>query len=450
MEKTNTCRKKIVIIAIVCALLAAAAITLGVLLGVYVGKSEDARVDAENSYRSDYFKLLDSLLDIETNLSKMKVASTQAMQTELMLNTAINAELAGQCLNSLSQGDYHLEATIKFCNQVQDFSKYIIKKIDYEEPITDEDYELLDNLHSVTLELGTKLGSMQENMQIDGYYFVEAIGEEDPFADIVDDVAEDAIKYPTLIYDGPFSDGLDDPTPHALKGEDVSQEQAAEKVSEYLSEYEVTGVEFVSVCTGYFDSYLFEFTTEEGKSGSAQISKKGGHLVMFDLYEEMIMPTYGTEEGVAVAERYCQTHGYDNMKAVWSTVSESELFVNLCYEYDGIIMYPDMIKIKVSLQTGKVIGFEALEYIYNHNREDEVDYSVTVTEEEVRALYDGKLDIRNVRLAVIPVGGGTEKLCYEVYGVFDDYKYFMYVDAEKGVELQVMQVIDSDDGELLM
>ena len=417
MEKTNTCRKKIVIVAIVCALLAAAAITLGVLLGVYVGKSEDARVDAENSYRSDYFKLLDSLLDIETNLSKMKVASTQAMQTELMLNTAINAELAGQCLNSLSQGDYHLEATIKFCNQVQDFSKYIIKKIDYEEPITDEDYELLDNLHSVTLELGTRLGSMQENMQIDGYYFVEAIGEEDPFADIVDDVAEDAIKYPTLIYDGPFSDGLDDPTPHALKGEDVSQEQAAKKVSEYLSEYEVT---------------------------------EGGHLVMFDLYEEMIMPTYGTEEGVAVAERYCQTHGYDNMKAVWSTVSESELFVNLCYEYDGIIMYPDMIKIKVSLQTGKVIGFEALEYIYNHNREDEVDYSVTVTEEEVRALYDGKLDIRSVRLAVIPVGGGTEKLCYEVYGVFDDYKYFVYVDAEKGVELQVMQVIDSDDGELLM
>ena len=113
-------------------------------------------------------------------------------------------------------------------------------------------------------------------------------------------------------------------------------------------------------------------------------------------------------------------------------------------------MYPDMIKIKVSLQTGKVIGFEALEYIYNHNREDEVDYSVTVTEEEVRALYDGKLDIRNVRLAVIPVGGGTEKLCYEVYGVSDDYKYFVYVDAEKGVELQVMQVIDSDDGELLM
>ncbi len=450
MDKTNTGTKKIIILAIVCALLAAAVIGLAVGLAVYADKTAAARLDAENSYRSEYFKLLDSMLDIETNLSKMKVASTEAMQTELMLGTAINAELAGQSLNALAQGEYQLEPTIKFCNQIQDFARYIIKKIDYDEPITDEDYEILDQLYDASLELGKRLAAMRDNMQTDGYYFVDSLGDEDPFEEIVSGVDENTVHYPTLIYDGPFSDGLDDPVPHALDGEDISEEEAAGKVKEYLNDYDVTDVEYQSLCTGYFDCYLFSFETADGKSGSVQISKQGGHLVMFDVYEEMVMPTYDVAEGVEIAEQYCRTHGYEDMVAVWSTVSESELFVNLCYEYDGIIMYPDMIKIKVSLQTGRVIGFEALEYIFNHNREDEVDYQVDLTEEEVISGYKSGFEIQNVRLVVIPVGAGAEKLCYEVYGSYEGYRYFIYVDAEKGYELQVMQVIDSDDGELLM
>lgn len=450
MDKTNTGKKKIAILVALCVLFAVAAIVLGILLGIYADKGAAARLDAENSYRSEYFKLLDSVLDIETDLSKMKVASTDAMQTELMVDTAINAELAGQSLNALAQGEYQLEATIKFCNQIQDFAKYIIKKIDYDEPLTDEDYATIDELYDAALELGKRLNSMQGNMQTDGYYFVEAVGDEDPFEDIVSGVDGSAVNYPSLIYDGPFSDGLEDPEPHALQGEEVTKEEAAEKVVGYLDEYEVTNVTLVSECTGYFECYLFSFDTEDGKSGSVQISKTGGHLVMFDVYEKMVMPTFSVEEGVEVAEQYCRDHGYDNMTAVWSTVSESELFVNLCYEYDGIIMYPDMIKIKVSLQTGKVIGFESLEYIYNHNREDEVDYTVTVTEEEAISGYKEDFEIVNVRLAVIPVGSGKERLCYEIYGEYDSNRYFIYVDAEKGYELEVMQVIDSDDGELLM
>ncbi len=450
MGNTNTSRKKFVIVSVICALLAIAATALAVMLGIYVAKEDDARVAAENSYRAAYFKLLDSMLDIETDLSKMKVVSTGAMQSELMLDTAINAELAGQSLNALAQGDYQLEPTIKFCNQLQDFAKYIVKKIDLDQPLTDADRESLDELHDAALELGRRLNAMSDNMREDGYYFVEAVGEDDPFLDIVSGVEDSAIRYPSLIYDGPFSDGLDDPEPHALDGDEVTEAQAAAKAKEYLNEYEVIDVAFSAEVNGWFDSYMFAFTTKDGKSGSVQISKQGGRLVMFDVYEEMVMPTFSKDEGLAVAERYCRDHGYDGMNAVWSTVSDSELFVNLCYERDGVVFYPDMIKLKVSLQTGKVIGFEALQYIYNHERDDEVDYTVEITEEEARAAYNSDFEIKNVRLAVIPTGGGKERLCYEVYGVCDGDKYFVYVDAETGQEQEVMQVIDGDDGELLM
>lgn len=254
MENTNTGRKKYKIAVAACVIFAVAAVVLAALLSVYVSRAGDARIDAENNYRAAYFELLDSMLDIETDLSKMKVASTDAMQTELMLDTAINAELAGQSLSALVRDEYQLEPTIKFCNQLQDFAKYIVKKIDREQPLTDKDYESLDDLHEAALELGRRLAAMGDGMREDGYYFIEAIGEDDPFRDIVDGVEDSAVQYPSLIYDGPFSDGLEDPEPHALKGEEVTREQAAQKAKEYLSEYDVTEVEFTAEANGYFES----------------------------------------------------------------------------------------------------------------------------------------------------------------------------------------------------
>ena len=43
-----------------------------------------------------------------------------------------------------------------------------------------------------------------------------------------------------------------------------------------------------------------------------------------------------------------------------SSNNQSNVYINMCYEQDGIVNYPDMVKIKISLDTGEVIGFEGL------------------------------------------------------------------------------------------
>ena len=108
-----------------------------------------------------------------------------------------------------------------------------------------------------------------------------------------------------------------------------------------------------------------------------------------------------------------------------------------------------MVKVKVSLQTGKIAGFESREYIYNHTERD-TDYAVNVTEEEALAASYGEMQVESIRLTVIPLDAGGEKLTYEVYGTIDGYGFFVYVDAATGKDVRVLQVIDSDEGELLM
>ena len=60
------------------------------------------------------------------------------------------------------------------------------------------------------------------------------------------------------------------------------------------------------------------------------------------------------------------------------------------------------------------------------------------------------LSIKSIRLALIPLTGGKELLTYEVFGNIDEYNFYIFVDAKTGKQVKVMQIIDSDEGELLM
>ena len=430
------------------ALLVAAVITLGIFLGFAVDDRNELSLRSENVYTSAFYSLEDSLLQIETNLGKMRVVRTPSLQSELLTKAAINAEVAEQCLSSLSVSGAAMSSTIKFCNQVGDYSLYLLRKLDNGESLSDTDYSTLDKLYESTYELGSRLGEISGKIASGEYSFSMLGKEDDAFSATVSDIADGAIEYPSLIYDGPFSDGLEDPAPVALEGEDITAEQGAEMLKKYMSDYEDIEVSYEGELGGFIECYSYTFSSG-GVYGNAMLSKKGGALVMADVNDTVTNPGYTKEQGVELAEQYCEKIGISDMSAVWACVTDSELYVNLCYEQDGIIFYPDMVKVKISLETGKVTGYEAREYIYNHTERD-ADYNVSVTEEEALAAGYGEMSVESVRLAVIPLDAGGEKLTYEVYGTVDGYGFFVYVDAATGKAVRVLQVIDSDEGELLM
>ena len=430
------------------ALLVAAVITLAIFLGFAVDDRNELSLRSENVYTSAFYSLEDSLLQIETNLGKMRVVRTPSLQSELLTKAVINAEVAEQCLSSLSVSGAAMSSTIKFCNQVGDYSLYLLRKLDNGESLSDTDYSTLDKLYESTYELGLRLGEISGKIASGEYSFSMLGKEDDAFSATVSDIADGAIEYPSLIYDGPFSDGLEDPAPVALEGEDITAEQGAEMLKKYMSDYEDIEVSYEGELGGFIECYSYTFSSG-GVYGNAMLSKKGGALVMADVNDTVTNPGYTKEQGVELAEQYCEKIGISGMSAVWACVTDSELYVNLCYEQDGIIFYTDMVKVKISLETGKVTGYEAREYIYNHTERD-ADYNVSVTEEEALAAGYGEMSVESVRLAVIPLDAGGEKLTYEVYGTVDGYGFFVYVDAATGKAVRVLQVIDSDEGELLM
>lgn len=433
---------------VVAIILLTAIILLSVFLGLSRADGKSWMAMSENNMESAYYTLTDSLLNIENNFSKLRVTRDGNLAGEMLIDVAMDSQTAAANLAILSYSGYDMSALVKFCNQVGDYSKYLVTKLTGGEELSEEDYNTLAKLYEATYSIGKKLNAVKDAL-MSGEKIVTGLDEfNSQFTEIADSLVDGSIKYPSLIYDGAFSDSLEERQPKALSGEDIDPEKQQDNIAKILCDYEIKSVKYTGESDNGFTAYVYDITLEDGSNVYLQLAKKGGAIVMWDKQFDSSEPKLSVEEGVVLAEQYMKKVGYENMKGVYACVTDSVLYVNMCYVEDDVIIYPDMIKIKVSLDDGSIIGFEGLNYIYNHTERSLETPSVT--EGEVRNMNFGGLEVQSVRLALIPLDNGKESLTYEVYGKVDNYAYYVFIDAMTGKAVEVLQVIDSDEGELLM
>src|SRR5699024_11355544 len=104
-----------------------------------------------------------------------------------------------------------------------------------------------------------------------------------------------------------------------------------------------------------------------------------------------------------------------------------------------------LIKVKVALDTGEIIGFDASAYYMNHKERD--IEPAKLTKEEAREYVKVDFDIDSVRLAIIPKGK-DEKLCYEFKGKYNGSDFIIYINALDGKEENILQIIKDKNGTL--
>lgn len=433
---------------VVAVILLTAIILLSIFLGLSRSDGKSWMAMSENNMESAYYTLTDSLLNIENNFSKLRVTRDGNLAGEMLIDVAMDSQTAAANLAILSYSGYDMSALVKFCNQVGDYSKYLVTKLTGGEELSEEDYNTLAKLYEATYSIGKKLNAVKDAL-MSGEKIVTGLDEfNSHFAEIADSLVDGSIQYPSLIYDGAFSDSLEERQPKSLSGEDIDPEKQQDNITKILCDYKIKSVKYTGESDNGFTAYVYDVTLEDGSNVYLQLAKKGGSIVMWDKQFDSQQPTLSVEEGVVLAEQYMHKQGYENVKGVYACVTDSVLYVNICYVENDIVIYPDMIKIKVSLDDGKIIGFEGLNYIYNHT-ERSLE-TPAVTEGEVRNMDFGGLEVQSVRLALIPLDNGKETLTYEVYGKVDNYAYYVFIDAKTGKAVEVLQVIDSDEGELLM
>lgn len=433
-------------------------VILGLLFSIIIGLSAYAgylsdgfnkkKTDLENAYQSAYYSLMINVNNVENDLAKSKVIYSASLLEETLEKVVINCELATNNLALLTNNNYNTNHLIKFFNQIGDYSNYTLRKVEKTNTLPAKNMEVLAEMAGITKQIGVILGSLRESIE-QGYMISDAMnGKGDLLGGIMDELSVDNIEYPVLIYDGPFSDGVKDREAKGIHGEELSKEQAVAMLPKYLNGYNIKQVNYSAENNNRIASYLFEVEIDNGRIATVQLAKKGGMLLMMDIDSVINEPKLTVDDCLVIAKQYCQKIGLDNMETVWVNNNNSTVYVNLCYKDNDIIMYPDMIKLKISLESGQIIGYEGLNYAFNHTSREKVDGGIS----ENKVLSEAKVALDNIQIrrVVIPINVSEELHCYELVGELDGEKYFIYVDIISGNEVKVMRMIDSNQGELLM
>ncbi len=403
----------------------------------------------ENVYERSFYELVQNINNIEVSLSKAVVTNDSEAEEKLFYELWQQSEQTSSNLSRLPLSHTSIQDTTAFVNQLGGFSYYLMNKSAEGEVYTEADRNSLNELHTVSLYIQKVLNDYAMNLEQD-YSILDDISEDFDASNIsttFGTMQDPSVEYPTLIYDGPFSDSMMNQEVKGLATSEVTETEATEIVTQAFSDENISDVKFLGLMNAKIKVYNFELTTTANKKIYAQISQRGGFLIAFSSYASSNIDNLELEECNQIALDFAAKQGLENMEVVWGTKVNNIAYINITTSIDGVIIYPEMIKLKVSTDDGSIIGWEATSYAYNKSERD-LD-KAALTEEEAKAKVSSMLEVVNARLSIIPVEYKSDLLCYEFEATMNNYTYYVYINALTGVQENILRVVSTVSGNLL-
>ncbi len=401
-----------------------------------------------NMYARAYYDLAGYVDNMDVSLSKVSVSNSPAEQQKLLADLAVQSSLAENELQTLPIEDSLKFSTSRYINQVGDYSKSLLQKIAGGEQMDEQDRATIREFARRNANLQSTLSTIKQDMG-NNYSFTSMtkMNEDDAFTKNMGELEELSTEYPKMIYDGPFSDGLDRTETKGLTGREITEDEAVAAFTELFADYGLTDIKALNESYGDIETYNVRAMTQKGAEIYAQMAKRGGMPVLMNCYEDCSSSVFNLDECREIAEVFLKKAGFEGMVPVWQTASRAVAQFNFAYEEDGVIVYSDLVKVNVCMERGLVSSIEAATYCYNHTQR--VIEPAAISAEQARQKVSGEIDVQAVRKVIVPVNSG-EKLAYEVFGTFDDSVYYVYVDAKTGNEIEIFRVIESTEGTLLI
>ena len=444
--------KKGHMLSVICVLLIIVAI-LGIIL---YQKQREYRQASENSYNMAFYELVDYVQNVETYLAKSLISSTPEHGAETLTHLWREANLAQAYLSRLPIESQELENTEKFLNQVSDYSYTLSRKNIYNENLTSDDLNNLKELHTYSVDLENTLNQLSEDLNSGRFQWGELTKKGTvAFAQQVDNISKESFsnleenfhEYSGLIYDGAFSEHLISSEPKGLTGEDIDEDKAKQVAEEFIGKNNIKEISNLGLSeNATIPVYDFSVTNNSDQTINLALSKKGGHIVYMNSNREVQTEIISQEEANNKGKEFLESKGFSNMQETYYLKQEGIVTINYAYSQEGVIMYPDLIKVKVALDNGEVLGIETTGYLNNHTTRD--ISNVKITKEEAKKDLNKDLEIISEKMAVIPTEWKTEILCYEFKGKVQDKEFLVYINAENGREEDILIITNTPNGTL--
>lgn len=420
-----------------------------VLYFTKVNEANGYKARLEYVYQQNFYELVDNVNNIESNLSKLTVSTDSKMQNEYLSKIVALSSDAQNNISVLPIDHDAINDAITYLNQLGGYTSTLQANIAQQKLIDMDQMDQVENLLNTSKTIKQELNRLSVLISSEEYKIIDNLTDPNQsnskFNDEWASFNNGMIEYPQLIYDGPFSESVIHKEIKGLSKNEISEADALIKMENWFEGYEISSTG--KTTGGDFDTYNFKVVKNKNEY-YAQVSVRDGVLLEFNGGEESSTLNYTEDDCISFAIDFANNVGFDNLNWVWSTESGGFTYISLTPVVNGVIIYPDEIKVKVSNTTGKVVGWEAKNWAYNNH--ERVNLTPSISKEKAKSGVAKNLDIRTINLSVIPNEFVGETLCWEFMCVYEGETYYVYIDANTGLQTNVLKVVETDDASLLM
>lgn len=446
LKQKNPALKTVIILSIILGVILVGLIAAVIALSISTGRY---KTHLSNVYMRNYYELVNNVEDIEVGLTKLIATNSLSTQQEVL--TAVNdaSKMATANLTTLPIASNKISHITSYINTLSGYSTSLMEKANNNQKLNGDDLTNVENLHNyckvILYDLNEYISDLKgKNSIIKKVKYSNADTSEFNGGMEINSNTE---NLPTLIYDGPFSDSVMNKEIKGLGGVEITSDQAYEIIQNgfsYFGDYEI---EYDGDTNGKFATYNYRLESDN-LTLYVQITKLGGMVLSINALEDGEGNNdLSLSQCENLAHNFASLLGFANMYSVWSQETDTITYINLAPIINKVIYYPDLIKVKVDKELGMVIGWEATNYAYNHTERSTPKPSISFSEGE--NLLSDALTVKERNLCLIPNKYVGESFAYEYVCEWKEYTYYVYLDINTGEELNIMRVIETNNGVLL-
>lgn len=401
-----------------------------------------AQLQVSAVYQKAFYESCELMNGLQLSLRKLLVSGSGAQEQALLGEIAQQAQGIESNLALLPLGQETVSSAVRFVNQVSDYARTLTNRIATGGAITSDDWTQLstlsDAMSEMTLRMNDLLARYLNGEEVFSAEDFAATGEE------MGSSTQPAVDYPALLYDGPFSEGRETDVFAGLTGDAVTREEAGEYLRAFAQRAagEVSNLQYTGESAIPVECWEFSLVAG-GYALSASVTKQGGHVLYMLPENDVAQSVLSRSECIDKGLAFLAAEGFGRMHVSYYRTYDGILTVNYAAIQDDVVLYPDLVKLQISMRDGAVIGIEASNYYANHIAREIGQPALSVSDAVSRV--SDNLSVNGVQLCVIPLDVG-EALCYECSATRGTETYLIYIDANTGMEREIMQVVNAGDG----
>ncbi|MDP3487889.1 MAG: germination protein YpeB [Bacillota bacterium] len=400
----------------------------------------------ENTYQRAFHELSFNMGAIDSELAKATVASTPEQAMIRLSAVWRQAYAAQEKIGQIPLGVVELQSTERFLARLGDA---VLSIASAGVMPNEQEREMLEKLRTQARELSNSLIALQASVLGNNLRWttleIQTLNDTAPRDSQVRGqfrLVEDQVQqFPEVSFGEHVN--VARPPAIAVTAEPITVEAAMERARKFVADIgaDLKVISQEEVAEAEVPHYTFTFAHPAGNNRriTVEVVRNGGRV--FQMFNERIpgQPVLLVADAEQRAWQFLSAKGINSVVLLGVEEWGDSSVFTFCHEENGMLFYPDLLRVRVSQDNGEILSYEGNGYTMYHRERGNFPERLTAAEAAER-LTNSLTVVGTPQRVVIFDRRGVEVMCWEFAAQRGTEKFLIYVNAQNGREENIVRL----------